>query len=228
LGADADTLGAIVGSIAEAIWGIPKWMKHKAMSYLPKKMQQVVKEFRRKVHGKFPDFNHDDDHFLIRRLTLALGNRFTFEDKSMPTKDIVATADSWYITPMPDNTDEVSNIKCYIEVSDKDMKTLRKGHIPDSQGDNWFMYCDDKHIRYYRSWTGICIFEANYHKITDDKYLIDSLTVNNSISKFGVNGNIPFQMLFIYLITTETGYDENKAWMNFSSALTFDAIAFDK
>lgn len=45
LGADADTLGAIVGSIAETIWGIPDWIKDKAMSYLPKEMQQVVIEF---------------------------------------------------------------------------------------------------------------------------------------------------------------------------------------
>jgi hypothetical protein len=55
LGADADTLGAIVGSIAEVIWGIPKWMKERAMSYLPEAMQQVVKEFRKQIHGKCPD-----------------------------------------------------------------------------------------------------------------------------------------------------------------------------
>ena len=45
LGADADTLGAIVGSIAEHIWGIPEWIKEKALSYLPDEMQQVVNAF---------------------------------------------------------------------------------------------------------------------------------------------------------------------------------------
>lgn len=45
LGADADTLGAIVGSIAEAIWGIPEEMKSEIMHYLPNEMVQVVKEF---------------------------------------------------------------------------------------------------------------------------------------------------------------------------------------
>lgn len=45
LGADADTLGAITGSIAEALWGIPEWMRKKAMTYLPSEMQDVVKEF---------------------------------------------------------------------------------------------------------------------------------------------------------------------------------------
>ncbi|WP_347294102.1 ADP-ribosylglycohydrolase family protein [uncultured Duncaniella sp.] len=48
LGADADTLGAIVGSIAEALWGIPEWMKRKVMTYLSQEMKEVVKEFH---HG---------------------------------------------------------------------------------------------------------------------------------------------------------------------------------
>ena len=38
LGADADTLGAIVGSIAEAIWGIPEEIIAHTLSYLDDKM----------------------------------------------------------------------------------------------------------------------------------------------------------------------------------------------
>ena len=45
LGADADTLGAIVGSIAEAIWGIPEEMQMKALDYLPDDMKSVVLRF---------------------------------------------------------------------------------------------------------------------------------------------------------------------------------------
>jgi ADP-ribosylglycohydrolase len=52
LGADADTLGAIVGSIAEVIWDIPDWIKAKATSYLPTEMQTVVTAFYRHTHPK--------------------------------------------------------------------------------------------------------------------------------------------------------------------------------
>ena len=45
LGADADTLGAIVGSIAEAIWGIPETIKQEIMNYLPDEMKRVVTQF---------------------------------------------------------------------------------------------------------------------------------------------------------------------------------------
>ena len=45
LGADADTLGAIVGSIAEAIWGIPDNIRDAVEEYLPWDMQDVLRVF---------------------------------------------------------------------------------------------------------------------------------------------------------------------------------------
>ena len=45
LGADADTLGAIVGSIAEAIWGIPEDMEQAILCYLPDDMKEVLSQF---------------------------------------------------------------------------------------------------------------------------------------------------------------------------------------
>lgn len=46
LGADADTLGAIVGSIAEAIWGIPEEIKVSALSYLDERMRKLLLEWK--------------------------------------------------------------------------------------------------------------------------------------------------------------------------------------
>ena len=45
LGADADTLGAIVGRIAEVIWGIPQEIKERALTYLPNEMKKVYYNF---------------------------------------------------------------------------------------------------------------------------------------------------------------------------------------
>ena len=47
-GGDSDTIGAIVGSIAEARFGIPQEMKEKALSYLPDDMKDVWKQFAEK------------------------------------------------------------------------------------------------------------------------------------------------------------------------------------
>lgn len=45
VGGDSDTIGAIVGSIAEAIWGIPEHIYQKAREYLPDTMDKVIVDF---------------------------------------------------------------------------------------------------------------------------------------------------------------------------------------
>lgn len=46
-GGDSDTLAAIVGSLAEARWGIPEGIRNEAMSYLPEEMKEVVEKFEK-------------------------------------------------------------------------------------------------------------------------------------------------------------------------------------
>lgn len=47
-GGDSDTLAAIVGSLAEARWGIPTEIREKALSMLPAEMVDVILKFKSK------------------------------------------------------------------------------------------------------------------------------------------------------------------------------------
>ena len=49
LDAAAATLGAIVGSISEAIWGIPKEIEQAIISFLTEEMKEVVEEFYKRI-----------------------------------------------------------------------------------------------------------------------------------------------------------------------------------
>ena len=61
LGADADTLGAIVGSIAEAIWGIPDDIQKQALTYLTDEMRDIVEHFyKRSTQGQIIEINMKD------------------------------------------------------------------------------------------------------------------------------------------------------------------------
>ena len=51
LGGDSDTIAAIAGSIAEAAYGIPDWIKEKAYSYLDQPLENVL--------GRREIFPHD-------------------------------------------------------------------------------------------------------------------------------------------------------------------------
>ena len=45
-GGDSDTLAAIVGSMAEAYFGVPDPLAERALSYLPQDMREIYEEFR--------------------------------------------------------------------------------------------------------------------------------------------------------------------------------------
>ena len=47
LGGDSDTLAAITGSIAEAAYGIPAWIKEKAYSYLDEPLKDVLGRWKK-------------------------------------------------------------------------------------------------------------------------------------------------------------------------------------
>lgn len=47
LGGDSDTLAAITGSIAEAAYGIPDWIKGEAYSYLDEPLKDVLRRWKK-------------------------------------------------------------------------------------------------------------------------------------------------------------------------------------
>ena len=241
LGADADTLGAIVGSIAEAIWGIPEEMQRKALNYLPNDMKSVVLRFyhrfvrnsilhgygdegaardlmleeeREEMEKKTADNDGKKQFQAIMLWKLGLGNmgKFFMGEEHMPKKTRVAKSTSWKIDPMPQT--DISKIEAGISVTEEDMAIIRKGHIPDAQEDHWFMYCSKEHIRYYRSWTGTCAFEAHFLK-KEQQYIIDEIIINHALVEFGVNGDEAGVALFLYLLIAEVGGDAMVAWQTY-------------
>ena len=238
LGADADTLGAIVGSIAESIWGIPEEMQLKALNYLPNDMKSVVLRFyhrfvrnsilhgygdegaardlmleeeRKEMEKQTADDDEKKQFQAIMLWKLGLGNmgKLFNGEEPMPNKTKVAKSTSWKIDPMPQT--DISRIEAGISITEEDMAIIRKGHIPEAQEDHWFMYCSKQHIRYYRSWTGTCAFEAHFLK-KGQKYIIDEIIINHALVEFGVNGDEAGVALFLYLLIAEVGGDTMAAW----------------
>lgn len=221
LGADADTLGAIVGSMAEPIWGIPEWMKNKALGLLPSEMRRVIDDFNEQVRGRRLEAKAEAEMARMKgmegmmRWKLGLGNmaRYFNGENPMPGKGETATADSWGIEPMPEDDNAVT-VPFNMHLSSRQMEVLRRGHIPDGQEDHWFMYADEHQIRYYRSWTGMAAFEAHYMK-TQAGYVVDRLTVNTGLCQWGVKSTEAGEALFRYLIAAETDQWPQDAWCDF-------------
>jgi len=56
LGGDADTMGAIAGSIAEAYYGIPKEIEEKIYTYLPEEFKEILEKFQKKSFEVFKKY----------------------------------------------------------------------------------------------------------------------------------------------------------------------------
>lgn len=151
-----------------------------------------------------------DQMEAVRMWTMGAGNsakRFNGEDP-IPPKTKMATKDSWKIQPMPDkNTVVTLNVTIPADA----MRIVRYGHIPEAMEDHWFMYCDEDTIRYYRSWSGFCIFEAKYEKYGGD-FRITDLRVNRDPEQCSNSDIRKDASLFMALLTEEFGGDAKAFW----------------
>ena len=133
--------------------------------------------------------------------------RFNGENP-MPEKTVVATKESWKIKPMPEKN---VTIPMNVTIPREAMQVVKYGHIPDAMEDHWFMYCDESTIRYYRSWTGSCMYIAKYVE-EGDKCTITELQVNRDPAQYSNTDNDDDIALFLALLTEEFGGDASGYW----------------
>lgn len=219
LGADADTLGAIVGSIAEAIWGIPSWIKEKAISYLPKDMRDVLTSFRKRVQqtrkiGAPQAVEEIQKAMMFWKLSFGNPNEKLLRDSSVKQeKTKKAAMKDFKVEPMP-KEDGILEVDLNIPISKEEMEHISFGHIPDAMEDHWLMITDDAFIRYYRSWTLYCAFEAKYSK-KEDGFKIEHLRINANIPELCIIDEFSGISLFRYLLAATLSKNQDQAWNEF-------------
>ena len=219
LGGDSDTLACITGGIAEAFYGgVPRELASKILSLLPETFISALNALQlRTAYGEVCPI--DDarvknamDENARRALALwtdGLGNsalRFDGKDP-IPEKKEIATKDSWKTRPMPEKQ---VTVPLDLRLTGGQMARIRCGHIPEAMEDHWFMYCDDERIRYYRSWTGNCIFEAAF-EASGDGYRVTRLTINQDPEEHKATPE-KAAALFAALLMEEGGADAGQYW----------------
>ena len=151
-----------------------------------------------------------DEMKALQMWKMGAGNsarRFNGENP-ISKKTEVATKDSWKTEPMPEHN---VLIPMNVTIPREAMQLVRYGHIPDAMEDHWFMYCDGSTIRYYRSWTGFCIYIAKYVE-EGDKCIITELQVNRDPEQYRSKDNDHDISLFMALLTEEYGGDASAYW----------------
>lgn len=94
IGGDSDTIGAIVGGIAEAYYGIPEELQTKALSYLPDDFRTVLNDFNRKLSEKSIDLSNERKkrHARYERLCKEFSELFIQKNKMLSHDEPFLTA----------------------------------------------------------------------------------------------------------------------------------------
>ena len=164
--------------------------------------------FCREFHEMMPEMKKAKYAHKMRLMSLGKSAKRFDTEESAPVKKRIATKESWTTKPMPE---EHITIPMDVVIPAKAMEFVKQGHIPDAMEDHWFMYCDEEKIRYFRSWTGICIFEARYR--IDGKFCeITELKVNRNGNEYGETDEDSDIALFMGLLTDEYGGDSSRYW----------------
>ena len=149
---------------------------------------------------------------LLWKMGLGDSNKRLNGEDFNPKKLKKATAESWNTEPMVEPALEVD---LRFRITPRQMAIISYGHIPEAMEDHWFMYCDESHIRYYRSWTGLFVFDATYVKAEDGVcFDIVKLRIHteNDFSEEYARKNTA---LFEALLMDECGDDSAKYWSEY-------------
>jgi len=66
--------------------------------------------------------------------------------------------------------------------SDVEFQKLIFGLIPKAMEDKWFIYYEDRNLKFYRSWTGFGVFKVQMYK-KEDNWKVESAFVSSQIIK---------------------------------------------
>lgn len=190
IGGDSDTIAAIACSIFAANSEARNdYLEKIVMKFLPLDLMWIMETF---------------EHTILAQRELICQHQ----------KEEVATQDSWKTMPMGEHVTLVEDLF----LPDKEFELLKWGHVPERMEDHWFMYCDEQTIRYYRSWTGHCVYIASYQK-NNGGIKINSLQVSveeKPSNPISVRKDVA---LFLALILEECGYDADYFWNYWHSNL---------
>ena len=211
LGGDSDTLACITGGIAEAWYGgVPAAWAGQAVKLLPERFASILEALRKNTaYGQLGETDKTEAKEALLMWQMGLGDsNKRLEGKDFnPEKKKKATAKSWKTEPMQDRPLE---LPMDFALSDAQMAIISLGHIPEVMEDHWFMYCDEAWIRYHRSWSGLCAFEAGYEQSADG-YRIVTLRMHAEDDR-SEQYAAKQKALFLALLLDECGGDSERFW----------------
>ncbi len=117
--------------------------------------------------------------------------------KRIGTNIMIAIKNDWKNKPMPEERISIGLNK---KVSEAEIKEIEKGLIPLEMEDKWFIFCEQNRIYCHRSWTGDCIYIAEYKEIADNEFEIGKLIINRNPEQYQSDDVDADKDLFVFVL----------------------------
>lgn len=96
------------------------------------------------------------------------------------TTHAAANRNDWKVFPM---TESKAQIPLDLTYENEEFASIAQGLLPESMDDRWVIVVEDGHILFYRSWTGIMIYDCSFEE-KEDGVWISSMYVNRNIEEY--------------------------------------------
>jgi hypothetical protein len=102
----------------------------------------------------------------------------------------IAKRDSWKIENMPDDVVSIYYARGFTL---EEFEKIKRGFIPKSMEDKWFIFFESGVLYFHRSWTGRCIYSVDFI-IENDKVKIKKIYVNNDKTQYQKGNDRSFNL----------------------------------
>ena len=81
----------------------------------------------------------------------------------------------------------------------QEMRSIRRGLVPEQMEDKWFIYWKDDTLFFHRSWTGICIYVIHF-AAAGDRYRMLAADVNRDPEQYSETSDERDAEMISYLV----------------------------
>ena len=109
----------------------------------------------------------------------------------------IADRDSWEnLTFLSDKKTQISLDRKFTKA---EFEKISRGLFPLDMDDKWFVFLENNILYFHRSWTGQCIYQAQF-KVENNLYKASEVWVNRDASQYKETNNKYDEKLLLFLI----------------------------
>lgn len=120
------------------------------------------------------DWTKEDPDYDIRIIFAVIDDQILEEGRRVfgkkAEKVFLVKRQDWKAHEMPEQND---HFELTINILDEKLGVLRHGHLPQEMEDKWFWYMEGDLLYAHRSWTGFCIYIADFSEKGKIKVIVN-------------------------------------------------------